>query len=420
MKNKNIIILDEYTSSLHNGIGTFLKELIGCLKKLNVNICLIEFNTPQKGFEIKEEENIKRIQFPVFQKGGFLANYKIIDKFLRLYIEDSGNNLFMLNHSPCEKLLETIKLSFPLSKLTFTIHEFSWTNYLLGDEIKLSQLVHPIRKEKKDSPIYSLVNYFKEEQRMYSICDRVICLSEDPFNVLTKIYNIPPDKINMIPNGQEDNILVLSESRKKQVRKKKGISEEEQIILFVGRATIAKGISALLKAFKKVIRKHPYCRLVIAGTIFGPSMVMGLGKDIAAKVSYTGVISKKELTEWYQITDIGVMPSYTEQCSNTGIEMMKHGLPIVSSDGFGIRSMFQHGKNSLVAKIGDRKKEKIFADNLAEALLQLLQSKELRLQIKTNSRKVYELKYRQGKMTKAYDKLLTDLFDKNPVTIINK
>lgn len=80
---------------------------------------------------------------------------------------------------------------------------------------------------------------------------------------------------------------------------------------------------------------------------------------ISTKVTYTGHLERKELKKWYQMADIGVIPSYTEQCSYVGIEMMMHGLPIVTSDGFGLRDMFKDQGNAIVVPIGKRTKKMV-------------------------------------------------------------
>ena len=91
---KNIYILDEHQSSKRNGIGTYLKELIYFLQKMDVNICLISFNADESEFSIRTENNIKQILFPPFRRGGFLDHHFSITSFFRLYVEDSPNNIF--------------------------------------------------------------------------------------------------------------------------------------------------------------------------------------------------------------------------------------------------------------------------------------------------------------------------------------
>ena len=78
------------------------------------------------------------------------------------------------------------------------------------------------------------------------------------------------------------------------------------------------------------------------------------------------------MEKWYQIADIGVLPSYTEQCSYVGLEMLAHHLPIVASDGFGVRCMFQEQINIRVAHIGNVKRLDEYKNELISSTLQLL------------------------------------------------
>jgi glycosyltransferase len=399
---KNIYILDEYQSSTQNGIGTFLRELLKCFE--GENVCLIKFNSNEKMFNIKSVNGIREMHFPPFERNWFLVNYKIIDKFLRLYIEDSPDNLFMLNHSPCENLLKIIKASFHLSKITFTIHDFGWTASLLGDSEKLKAIILGENNKKIKNKYQRIINYFHEEQRMYETADKVVCLSDDTYRFLQEMYVVKKNKIALIPNGLSDTHVSFSPAKKRTLKAKMKINPNEKILLTVGRATQAKGIFRLLNAFAGVVKKYNDCRLVIIGPMYDVS-ILKLSKSIAHKVSYTGLICKEELNRWYQVADIGIIPSFSEQCSYTGIEMMMHGLPIVASDGFGVRSMFSNNVNALIAEIGNRKKSKEFSENLTTAILELLFSEDLCKKIGQGARQMYESRYTTEKMKDKYKKL---------------
>ena len=406
---KNIYILDEYQSSAENGIGTFLRELLKCLEGCNVRICLIEFNSNEKSFEIKDTNALKEIHFPFFEKNGFLANFKIIDKFFRLHIQDSQDNLFMLNHSPCEDLLKEIKTSFPLSKIIFTIHDFGWTSRLLGDSGKLREIICKETHRKIKEQYQPIIDYFHEEQRMYKVVDKVICLSDDTYQFLQEVYSVDKNRILLIPNGLTDACVPLSSVRKRALKVRMGIIPDEKILLVTGRVTHAKGLPSLLAAFVSVVKKYPTCRLVIVGKVYDSNSILRLSKRFAAKVSYTGLIDKEELNRWYQIADVGLVSSLSEQCSYSGIEMMMYGLPIVASDGFGVRSMFREGINAKIAEIGSRKKMKEYEANLATAILELLFSKTLSIELSAGARQMYESYYTLEKMQEGYKKLLESL-----------
>ena len=351
----------------------------------------------------KTTNGIKEIHFPAF-KNGFLANSKIIEKFFRLYITDSPDNIFMLNHSPCEDLLKAIKNAFPLSKVFFTIHDLGWTSSLSGDFDKLKQIISKETSKRIKAQYQSVIDYFHEEQRMYDIADKVICLSNDTYQFLQEVYLLDKSKILLITNGLTDTHIPLSQAKKQRLKIKMGIPPDEKILLVVGRTTPVKGVYSLLNAFTNVVKRYTNCRLVIAGRISDPDSILKLSKQVATKVSYTGLLNKKDLTRWYQIADIGLIPSLSEQCSYAGIEMMMHGLPVVASNGFGVRNMFREGVNAKIAETGNRKK-KAFENNLTTAILELLSSDTLYQQLSSGSRQTYESYYTSGKMKEGYKKL---------------
>ncbi len=168
---------------------------------------------------------------------------------------------------------------------------------------------------------------------------------------------------------------------------------------------------ALLNAFHFLLKKKPGVRLVIIGSDNGNRIenLLTISSGFATRVSFLGLISKEELEKWYAVADVGVIPSYYEQCPYVGIEMMMHGLPVVASDGFGLRNMFQDGVNALIAPIGNREDTEEFSCNLAKAIDELLSSEELRKTLGRNAREIYHSYYSEKQMLKGYKDLLASL-----------
>lgn len=405
---KQVYVFDEYISSQKNGIGSFLREFLYCMKRPDVDICTLTFNANVKEFviQIEKDDGLKRMLFPAFSIGEFTNNAEIVIKFLRLYISDSLDNIFFINHSPCEKLVEILKRDFPLSKVVFTIHDLGWTSKCMGDVNEYKKIVE--KRDDVGEEAKSVLDLYTKEIKTYELTDRIVCLSEDTYNLLKITYLVNSAKMFLIPNGlreSEDKMLSCS---KKKLRKDLFIPANEKVILYVGRPTKQKGMYALLNAFHAVLRKDLNVRLVVIGSDNSNRIenLINISSGFATHVSFLGLINKEELKKWYSVADIGVIPSYYEQCPYAGIEMMMHGLPIVASDGFGIRNMFQEGVNALVAPIGNRESSEEFSDNLAEALEKLLSSEELRKTLGRNAREVYLHKYSINQMRKGYDNLL--------------
>ena len=220
------------------------------------------------------------------------------------------------------------------------------------------------------------------------------------------VYKISSkDKIWLIPNGLK-GINLLTISQKEKLRERYHIGINEKIILFVGRLTDLKGTKILINAFKSILKIYKYTRLVMVGPILSDSL-LHLEIAILTKITYTGFLNSKELGRWYQIADIGVIPSYSEQCSYVGIEMMMYGLPIVSSDGLGLSDMFQDGVNAMVVPIGRKSQySKSFCRDLVLAIMKLLSSEELAKEIGKNARNNYLKHYNIQQMQQKYEKLM--------------
>lgn len=410
---KNIYIFDEYISSQKNGIGTYLHQLLYCLKSPEYCIDdLFVFNADTKEFNIIEENNTKKYLFPVM-KGHFLHHVQVIDKFLRLYIQDDPNNIFFLNHAPCGDLMASLKKIFPLSKIVFAIHDFGWTAPLMGN-------LKEYRRQVKNKSFYTdepkkekgdFSNCYEEEKRMYGSADRIICLSPDSYAVLRSVYKLNKKKISFIPNGLRESSIVSKRKNSEEIRNSFNIRNDEKILVVIGRPTKQKGIFALMEAMKLILKTNRNVRLVIIGDANEQSfreLVLAKSSN-ALSINFTGLLDRSNIYKWLSVADIGVIPSYYEQCSFVGIEMMMFGLPIVSSNGIGVRNMFQDNINGLVAKIGNRNQPGEYVRNLAKAIVRLLNSPDLCNRLSAGALKTFEDRYSINHMKMNYKQLIESL-----------
>lgn len=408
---KKVYVLDEYVSSQKNGIGTFLSEFLYVMSRFDVDLCVLIFNADVENFTLVEEEGIQKMLFPPFLLGDFTDNPEIVVRFFKLYIPDSSMNVFFVNHSPCNELLKMMKGSHPLSKLIFTIHDLGWTSAYMGDVDKFVKVVGNEEENgivhEEDKPV---VDYYKREKAIYESVDRLICLSDDTKELLLNIYGVDLDKIAFIANGLRPEEESVKPKDWVSVRKKLFISENDRILLFVGRPTPQKGLYALLRAFGTILKEIPEVRLVIAGINWGNMENLITETSLfATRVTFTGFIGRERLRDWYSVAEVGIIPSYYEQCSYTGIEMMMHGLPVVASDGYGLRNMFYDKLNARIARIGDRKNNEEFSRNIADTVLELMTSKSTRTILSEGAKTVYRSKYHIDKMINDYRLLLESL-----------
>lgn len=390
---KKVYIIDEYISSTKNGIGRYVGELTTALVTLKIDTNIIVLNSESSKVEVKKEKEVESIYIP-HSSNYYVSNSFVLGCILKLHISDATENVFIVNHSPCKPLIETLKKYFPLSQIVFVIHDLSWTTPLLGNEKLFEEIMQ--NRKREDSNIKS--KYGIELKKIDSvkdflrICNKIICLSPSTKKLLENYYDIPKNQIVLLPNFLSDRNTYLSEDIKIKIKKKYNV-ENNKIILAVGRLTAPKGSLPLITAFRGVLEKYPDALLVFAGGLLQSEEITKAYQKVCNRVIFLGHIPFTELLEWYQIADIGAVPSYTEQCSYAGIEMLMSGLPIVASDGFGVRDMFKNSLNAIIAKIEDYNDSSAYERNLTNAIIEILDDRSLQENLRQVSRKTYEEKY---------------------------
>ena len=129
---------------------------------------------------------------------------------------------------------------------------------------------------------------------------------------------------------------------------------------------------------------------------------MGLCNGIWGKVIFTGKLRKDQLYRFYQIADIGVLPSCQEQCSYVGIEMLMHGIPLVGTDAMGISEMIEEGYK-IPLKIGGEEIS-LCTDKLSDSILSALANKGFfGKRARHRLEKYYSLNTMRLKVTQLYN-----------------
>ena len=411
---KHIYIIDEYISSKQNGVGTYVRHFAQMFDATDTQVNIISFNAEVKELCISADNGIYRYDIPFCAQGDFLNIGELEFSLLSLYIEDKYNNIFFVNHSPCVGLLKAIRANFPKSKIVFTIHDQGWTIPLLGnskclEELKRNRLV---KIEGLNHRVASfVVKYCNEEKKMYNIVDAIICLSRSTYQLLHDFYGIDYHKLYFIPNclPKAINIPFIE---KDEARKILHLNDSEKVLLYVGRTSKAKGIIELLRVFERICYKIKNVRLVIVGEVHSLEEFTKLTPTSCSQITYTGLISSERLALWYASADIGIIPSYTEQCSYVALEMMHTPGVVVTTDGWGLDEVF-NDKNAIIAPIQRKSNEietKQLEENLYSALIKALTLEEPDLDaLKIQCRTLLENRYNFDNVSLKYKKLLNDI-----------
>jgi glycogen(starch) synthase len=194
---------------------------------------------------------------------------------------------------------------------------------------------------------------------------KVIVNSNFMKNQVQNIFELPEDKIRIIPNGVDINKLQGYE-RDYNFRRNYA-ADNEKIICFVGRLVHEKGAHILVDAIPKVIQHYHDAKFVIVGK--GPQFDYLQKKvshmNISQKVYFTGYISDECLNRLYKCMDIAVFPSLYEPFGIVALEGMAAKVPVIVSDTGGLRDIVEHGIDGMKSYAGN-------SNSLADSILEIL------------------------------------------------
>jgi len=201
---------------------------------------------------------------------------------------------------------------------------------------------------------------FKErihhENLLYASSSLVIATTPPQFDMLVLDYQLPTEKVPMIPPGYDDNrFFPVSEASRQMLRKKLGY--EGQVILAIGRLATNKGYDLLIAAFAVTAKRLPEAVLYLA--VGGEKLGKGERKILAdlkrqvrrlglqRRVKFSGFVPDEKLANHYRAADVFVLSSRYEPFGMTAIEAMACGTPTVITIHGGLFRAVSFGRHAL-------------------------------------------------------------------------
>lgn len=337
-----IYIYNEKSRASEYGIGTYIRQVIDVFSNLE-NTCLIvvESRSDTEKFELLQKEGFYIYSIPcanIFKNSFRDDYYRNIGYLILSVLPDVSCNdiYFCFNYIQEYYIFDVVKKKLPLVKGIFTIHYQDWCFYLNGDENEFRRIIHT-DSEENNFLFKKVRESYEKEKLMYSLCDYVICLSRYTEELLRREYRVPKKKLRYIPN----TIFVGDKCKSAQINVRKSLllSKNDIVVLFVGRLDEIKRLDVVIQAFKIFNEKYiPESHLFIIGE--GDfSSYLQYCKWYWNKITFTGKLSKDELYQFYEVANLGVLPSLHEQCSYAVLEMLSFGIPVLGSNSTGLKEM---------------------------------------------------------------------------------
>ncbi len=333
------IFTDTYPPFI-NGVSTSILMLERALKKKGHQVFIVTVNPENMSYKYENYDHIIRI--PGIPIG--IYDYRLTGIYpIRAINKIKKWNLDVI-HSHTEFGIGTFariiarQLDVPLVHTYHTMYE---------------DYVHYITKGHFDKSSKKIVEYLT---KFY--CDKtaseLIVPSKKTYDLFKEKYKFEKN-VHIVPTGIDVERFYkerLKHDELLTIKQELGLKPENFVIIYVGRLAKEKSVELLLEAQVDLVKKYPYCKLVIVGS--GPDyehfIQMSMDLGISQSVIFTNAIAWEEVPNYYGIADVFATASKTETQGLTVVEAMAASLPVVCVDDESFRDVVVDGLNGYLFK----------------------------------------------------------------------
>jgi glycosyltransferase involved in cell wall biosynthesis len=344
-----VCFITPYPLRIVSGVSTVVTELCKGLKKRDLYHFVISGRLKD---EVEKEKGIDAIEIDVSKfthlRGTFLAIKTIIN------ILKHRNNFELLHlQSPHLQPMVSAIIGKILGKpVITTIHG----------------------KFPRPENIFKRIYFWVKIKGTFTFSDIITFVDEEA----KKHYGVTSGLV--IENGIDSEFFSPDPTLRRETKSKLGLSENDVVLLYLGRLTANKGIYDLLEAFSAIKNKvSRRLKLILVGSgekdnIFERIKSLRLEDDVLL------FENTKEIKAYYCVADIFVLYSEFEGLPMVLLEASSCGLAIVSTRIGGIPHLINDGENGLLLEYGD-------INALAKYIEMVSEDEKLRGYLGLNARK---------------------------------
>jgi glycosyltransferase involved in cell wall biosynthesis len=207
---------------------------------------------------------------------------------------------------------------------------------------------------------------------MWRRADILITVSNAIKDELIKYYGIPDQKIRIVHNGVDINLFKKTQEGIK-LKEQLGLSNK-LVVLFVGHFGLRKGLPYLLRAIPKVSKLFPNVFLLAVGGTpkwLRTDVYWNILRETIINLRITpfvGLMDKipnQELSKYYSMADVFVLPTFYDPCPKVILEAMACETPIIASKVSGIPELIKNGHEGYLIP---SKNSNLLADKIIDLL----------------------------------------------------
>ncbi|WP_380161051.1 D-inositol-3-phosphate glycosyltransferase [Kineococcus sp. R86509] len=186
------------------------------------------------------------------------------------------------------------------------------------------------------------------EQQVVDAADRLVANTDAERQDLLDLYGADPAKVVVVPPGVDLTTFTAQPGRA-AARRRLGLPEDAEVLLFVGRIQPLKAPDLLVRASAELLREQPWRRSRLKVVVLGgPSgsgtahpdslaeLVRSLGLEDVVRLA--APVPPGELADHYRAADVVTVPSYNESFGLVALEAQACATPVVAAAVGGLRT----------------------------------------------------------------------------------
>jgi len=239
------------------------------------------------------------------------------------------------------------------------------------------------------------------------LVDHWVALSRDLENYLLNAVGVPADRVTRICNGVDDRRFSPSGRGRVPLADSPFLDDPGLCLIgTVGRMQTVKAQPLLAQAFVEAIRQCPamadHARLVLVGD--GPLKSECEAVLYAAGLAHLAWLTgeRSDIPDVMRSLDVFALPSLAEGISNTTLEAMACGLPVIATNVGGNADLVTSGRHGEIVDPGD-------VQALAGAIIRWVSDPERRQQAGRAARHEVERRFSLDAMVTSYQALYDSL-----------
>jgi sugar transferase (PEP-CTERM/EpsH1 system associated) len=237
----------------------------------------------------------------------------------------------------------------------------------------------------------------------YSLAEQVFCVSHQLCNHYEKTTGFPARRMTVIHNGVDVARFYPQPAGRSRMREQLGIPSEDFCIGALGRLEPIKNLMTLLDAAAVIPVSRKHWRILIAGAGSDLPMLRQAAEsrtELRGHVQFVGEI--EDAPRFLNALDAYVLPSMSEGISNSLLEAMATGLPVIVSAIGGNPEVVVDNESGLLFPAGD-------PGALADRLLLVWEHGETRTRLGQEAVQRVEEHFSVESMVREYESLYSRL-----------